>query len=46
VLEVVGKFIVVKIREGLARDDYKDSVWYRHPKGSVVYGWKGELPAS
>ncbi len=45
-IEMGGMFTVVKIREGLARDDYKDPGWYKHPKGSVAYEWKGALPAS
>ncbi|MBE0605491.1 MAG: copper oxidase [Deltaproteobacteria bacterium] len=45
-LEMGGMFTVVKIREGLARGDYKDPGWYRHPKGSVAYEWDGDLPAS
>ncbi len=45
-LEMGGMFTVVKIREGLARGDYKDPGWYRHPKGSVAYEWDGIPPAS
>jgi hypothetical protein len=45
-LEMGGMFTVVKIREGLARGDYKDPGWYRHPKGTVAYEWKGTLPES
>jgi FtsP/CotA-like multicopper oxidase with cupredoxin domain len=45
-LEMGGMFTVVKIREGLARDDYKDPGWYSHPEGSLAYEWKGTLPAS
>jgi hypothetical protein len=45
-LEMGGMFTVVKIREGLARGDFKDPGWYKHPKGSVAYEWKGALPAS
>jgi hypothetical protein len=45
-LEMGGMFTVVKIREGLARGDYKDPGWYRHPEGSLAYEWKGTLPAS
>ena len=45
-LEMGGMFTVVKIREGLARGDYKDPGWYRHPKGSIAYEWKGDLPTS
>jgi len=45
-LEMGGMFTVVKIREGLARGDYKDPGWYKHPEGSLAYEWKGALPAS
>jgi FtsP/CotA-like multicopper oxidase with cupredoxin domain len=45
-LEMGGMFTVVKIREGLASDDFKDPGWYRQPTGGVAYEWKGELPAS
>ena len=27
----------MKVREGLARDDYKDPGWYKHPDGTVAY---------
>jgi manganese oxidase len=43
-LEMGGMFTVVKVREGLARDDYGDPGWYRHPEGTVAYEWKGEPP--
>jgi len=43
-IEMGGMFTVVKVREGLARNDYKDPGWYKHPKGTVSYEWKGELP--
>jgi len=45
-LEMGGMFTVVKVREGLARGDYKDPGWYKHPEGSLAYEWKGEPPAS
>jgi FtsP/CotA-like multicopper oxidase with cupredoxin domain len=45
-MEMGGMFTVVKIREGLARGDYNDPGWYRHPKGGVAYEWKGALPES
>jgi len=45
-LEMGGMFTVVKIREGLAHDDYADPGWYRHPRGSKAYEWKGDLPTS
>jgi len=36
-VEMGGMFTVVKIREGLARNDYKDPGWYKHPKGTVAF---------
>jgi manganese oxidase len=41
-MEMGGMFTVVKIREGLARNDYSDPGWYRHPAGKVAYEWNGE----
>lgn len=43
-IEMGGMFTVVKVREGLARNDYKDPGWYKHPKGTVAYEWAGETP--
>jgi len=43
-IEMGGMFSVVKVREGLARDDYRDPGWYQHPKGTVAYAWKGATP--
>jgi hypothetical protein len=39
-------FTVVKVREGLARNDYSDPGWYEHPAGEVAYEWKGEAPVA
>jgi hypothetical protein len=36
-MEMGGMFSVVKVREGLARGDYKDPGWYQHPSGTVAY---------
>jgi FtsP/CotA-like multicopper oxidase with cupredoxin domain len=36
-MEMGGMFTVVKVREGIARDDYKDPGWYKHPEGTVAY---------
>jgi hypothetical protein len=44
-LEMGGMFTVVKVREGLGRNDYKDPGWYAHPKGTVAYEWNGPAPA-
>jgi FtsP/CotA-like multicopper oxidase with cupredoxin domain len=40
-IEMGGMFTVVKVREGLARNDYKDPGWYKHPAGTVAYEWTG-----
>ena len=45
-LEMGGMFTVVKVREGLARNDYRDPGWYKHPAGTVAYEWKGSPPAA
>ena len=42
-LEMGGMFSVVKVREGLARDDYKDPGWFKHPEGTVAYEYKGAI---
>jgi hypothetical protein len=36
-IEMGGMFTVMKIREDLARDDYKDPGPYKFPKGTVAY---------
>ena len=36
-LEMGGMFSVVKVREGLAANDYKDPGWFKHPQGTVAY---------
>ncbi|RSZ59424.1 copper oxidase [Massilia atriviolacea] len=35
-----GMFTTMKVRKGLARGDYKDPGWYKHPPGTVAYEWK------
>lgn len=40
-IEMGGMFTVVKVREGLARNDYRDPGWYKNPPGTVAYKWKG-----
>ena len=45
-VEMGGMFTVVKVREGLARDDYKDPGWYKNPPGTVAYEWTGEAPTA
>jgi FtsP/CotA-like multicopper oxidase with cupredoxin domain len=45
-MEMGGMFTVVKVREGLARNDYKDPGWYKHPAGTVSYEWTGATPTA
>jgi len=45
-VEMGGMFTMVKIREGLARNDYKDPGWYKQPPGTAAYEWTGEPLAS
>jgi manganese oxidase len=40
-MEMGGMFSVVKVREGLARDDYKDPGPYKNPEGTVAYLYSG-----
>jgi FtsP/CotA-like multicopper oxidase with cupredoxin domain len=44
-VEMGGMFTVVKVREGLAANDYKDPGWYKHPQGTVAWEWQGEKPS-
>jgi hypothetical protein len=43
-VEMGGMFTILKVREGLARGDYKDPGWYKAPAGTVAYEWTGEAP--
>jgi hypothetical protein len=40
-IEMGGMFSTLKVREGLARNDYKDPGPYRHPKGTVAREYDG-----
>jgi manganese oxidase len=40
-LEMGGMFTVVKVRPGLAANDYTDPGRYQHPEGTVAYEWTG-----
>jgi manganese oxidase len=42
-IEMGGMFTVIKIREGLAADDYKDPGPYNNPEGTVAYEFKGQV---
>jgi FtsP/CotA-like multicopper oxidase with cupredoxin domain len=41
-LEMGGMFTTIKVREGLAKGDYRDPGHYAHPRGTVAYEWTGE----
>ncbi|WCM91704.1 copper oxidase [Acidovorax sp. NCPPB 2350] len=41
-LEMGGMFSVLKVREGLARGDWRDPGDYAHPPGTVAREWQGE----
>ncbi|PAU85736.1 copper oxidase [Pseudomonas sp. WN033] len=43
-VEMGGMFTMLKVREGLAADDYRDPGWYRQPVGTQAYEWTGPLP--
>jgi len=45
-LEMGGMFTVVKVREGLAKNDYTDPGWFKHPQGTVAYEWTGAAPVA
>jgi manganese oxidase len=36
-IEMGGMFTTVKIREGLAKGDYRDPGWYKHPPGTIAH---------
>ena len=44
-IEMGGMFTVVKVRDELAANDYKDPGWFKHPQGTVAYEWQGEQPS-
>ena len=36
-VEMGGMFTVMKVRDGLGRNDYADPGWFKHPAGTVAY---------
>ena len=36
-IDMGGMFTVVKVRDGLAANDYNDPGWYANPKGTVAH---------
>ena len=45
-IEMGGMFTVVKVREGLARGDYRDPGWYKHPQGTIAREWNSPAPVA
>ena len=43
-VEMGGMFTTVKVRDGLAKNDYKDPGYFTHPKGTVAHEVANELP--
>ncbi len=43
-IEMGGMFTTVKVRDGLARNDYKDPGFYKHPNGTVAHEVVNDLP--
>jgi hypothetical protein len=43
-LAMGGMVSLLKVREGLARGDYRDPGWYQHPAGTMAREWTGEVP--
>jgi hypothetical protein len=43
-MEMGGMFTVVKVRDGIGRNDYADPGWYQHPAGTVAREWNGPTP--
>ncbi len=45
-IEMGGMFTTLKVREGLARDDWRDPGPYVHPPRTTAWEWRGEAPTS
>ncbi len=43
-VEMGGMFTTVKVREGIARNDFKDPGYYKHPKGTIAREVVNDLP--
>ena len=41
-----GMFTTLKVRDGLARNDFRDPGWYRQPQGTGAYEWTGAMPTA
>jgi FtsP/CotA-like multicopper oxidase with cupredoxin domain len=45
-IDMGGMFSTLKVRDGLAKNDYRDPGPYQHPKGTVAYEFNGEAPSA
>ena len=45
-IEMGGMFTTVKVRQGLARNDYRDPGWYKQPPGTQAYAFDGAAPVA
>ncbi len=43
-IEMGSMFSVVKVREGIESNDYRDPGWYENPPGTEAQEWTGDLP--
>jgi len=43
-VEMGGMFTTVKIREGIARNDYSDPGYYKHPAGTLAHEVETDMP--
>jgi hypothetical protein len=42
-IDLGGMFTVMKVRDGIVPNDYKDPGWYKHPEGTVAYEVAGPV---
>ncbi|HET9645973.1 MAG TPA: copper oxidase, partial [Burkholderiaceae bacterium] len=38
-----GMFTVIKVRDNVARGDFRDPGWYKHPAGALAYEYQGPV---
>jgi hypothetical protein len=41
-IEMGGMFTLLKVRKGLAENDYNDPGWYQQPNNTTAYEWTGK----
>ena len=45
-IDMGGMFSTLKVRDGLAKNDYRDPGPYQHPKGTLAYEFNGVPPSA